>query len=223
MLSDLIVVAWADSTHQGGFLPTLRKQLDRAGLDFRLETLEPFSWNRLVRAELEFCLKNPGKRIVGVDTEDFLFLGTARELDDIVPVDDILYHGEARCWPEPHLVDFYPEPYGPYRFVNGTCPCGSTDVLAETIRWGLATHPIRGDESSIFASNDQEFFTHTFLGGFGHVEQMGRLSVQLNAIKPIDTRFESNRLILADGTKPIFVHANGASRGLYADELEKLR
>ena len=221
-MSDLLAVTWADSKHLRGFYTILCEQFKRQGIELLYEPLEPFSWNRMVRAELDFCRKHPGKRIVGVDAEDFLFLGTAEELDSVVPEDTILYHAEAACWPEPHLADLYPPCPTPNRYVNGTTPCGSTDALAAAIEWGLKHCPIRGDSGSIFADNDQRFFTHTYLNSYGIVDYDCCLSVQLNAVEPEDFSVVGKRIVLKSGITPIFAHANGASKFRYADVLERL-
>jgi hypothetical protein len=171
---------------------------------------------------MDFCRRHPGERVVFVDSADFLMLGSRQELEDLVPHDDVLYHGEARCWPEPHKLDAYPPALGPYRFVNGTGPAGSTDAIAATIAWIQANAPIRGREASIFSDNDQRAYTDAYLGGHGCVDEHGYLSVQLNAVNQADVRVEKGRLILRTGVWPIFAHLNGASERVFGPLIESL-
>jgi len=133
-----------------------------------------------------------------------------------------MYHGEARCWPEPHKADFYPIARGPHPYVNGTGPAGLTDAIVEAIDHGTRKFPIRGRESSIFADNDQRMLTDCYLDGFGVVDEHARLSVQLNAVNPAEVRIVGNRLVLKTGVMPQFVHANGASKFVYGPILERL-
>lgn len=220
--SDLLVACASDAAHKSGYFDTLSAQLETAGLSLIWEPVDPFSWAALLRWERDFCRRHPGRRAVFVDSADFLFVGTAIELDAIVPDHTLLYHGEARCWPEPNLADFYPPTHGPYPFVNGTGPAGLTDAIAETIDHIERNYPIRGEESSIFADNDQRAFTRAYLDGFGVVDEHGRLSVQMNAVDPAAVRIVDRRLVLPSGIRPQFVHLNGASKHTVGPLIERL-
>lgn len=217
-----IVACASDAAHRSGYFETLRTQLDREGLSLVHETIDPFSWAALLEWERDLCRRHPGQRVVFVDSADFLFVGTAAELDAIVPAHTLLYHGEATCWPEPHKADFYPQARGPYPYVNGTGPAGLTDAIAEAIEHGQRHFPIRGRESSIFADNDQRFFTDTYLDGYGIVDEDGRLSAQMNAINVNTARIEDRRLVLPSGVRPQFIHANGASKHIHGPLIERL-
>lgn len=224
-MSDLIVACAADPDHTNGYFSVLRSQVERAGLPFVYECILPFSWKALLEWELYFCRRHVGSRVVFVDAADFLMVGSAAELDAIVPRYDILFHGEARCWPEPHKADigrYASERHGPYPFVNGTGPAGSAEVIADTIAWGFEHCPIRGREASIFADNDQRMLTDCYLAGYGHVDQTGALSAQLNAIGPSEVRIEYGRLVLPNGSRPVFVHLNGAAKTTYARIIAEL-
>lgn len=225
-----IIACAADKNHFGGYFETLKHQVvDVAHLPFDWQVIEPFSWAALVEWELAFCKSHSGERVVFVDTEDFLMLGSAAELDRVVGETPLLFHAEARCWPEAWKADLYPPSTSPFCYVNGTGPAGDCDAIAEAIEWGLANCPIRGRESSIFADNDQRFYTDVYLSGRGVVDSEQLLSVQLNAVDPttdywIDMTGGRGLLRLKwNGAVPVFVHCNGASHrthGLVLAELE---
>lgn len=217
-----IIACAADYDHIGGYFKTLQRQVAERGLRFRFEPIERFSWAAMLEWELGFCRRHSGERVVFVDTEDFLMQGSAEELQAAVAA-PLVFHAEARCWPEAWKADHYYQPCTtPFRYVNGTGPAGDCDAIAEAIEWGLANCPIRGRESSIFADNDQRFYTDVYLQGFGIVDSEQRLSVQLNAVDPatdywIDMTDGSGRLKLRwNGVRPVFVHCNGASRKTHA-------
>ena len=134
-------------------------------------------------------------------------------------------------WPEPHKADAYTAaedlmgvtPPTRNRFVNGTGPCGFGYEIERAISYGIREWPIRGIQSSIFADNDQRFWTDCFLAGFGAIDYHSKLSVSLNAVERSEFAILEHRLVLNSGITPAFVHANGASRRHYAAELEALR
>lgn len=217
----MIVASAADT--QKGYYHHLKTQVKRQRIPFIFEELRPFSWRRLLLWEQDFAKRHPTETIVFVDAWDFLMVGTREELEAITGGVDILYHAEARCWPEPHKLDFYPPSPTPYRFVNGTGPAGRGEAIADAISYGMAHFPITGDESSIFADNDQRFFTDLFLRGFGQIDYFSRLSVQLNAVGLEEFHIERKRLhLLPTDSHPIFIHLNGASKHTHGDTIDAL-
>lgn len=221
----ITIACAADFNHTGGYFRTLQRQIRERGLWFHFQEISPFSWAALVEWELAYCRQHPGERVVFVDTEDFLMLGSAEELEAATAAQPLLFHAEARCWPEAWKADLYPKTGAAslYRYVNGTGPAGSCDAIAEAIEWGLANCPIRGREASIFADNDQRFFTDVYLSGRGAVDDRQLLSVQMNALGEHDFEITNGRLIVkATGTKPVFLHLNGASRRTCAELVQRL-
>jgi hypothetical protein len=218
-----IIACAADPKHLGGYFETLKRQVTSRGLTFIVQVISDFSWAALVEWELEFCRRHSGERVCFVDTEDFLMQGSVEDLEAAMAA-PLIFHAEARCWPEAWKADLYPPCDTPFRFVNGTGPAGNCDAIAEAIELGLANFPIRGRESSIFADNDQRFYTDIYLTERGVVDSNCRLSVQLNAVGAGDYRIINGGLYLnATGTRPVFLHLNGASRHAAADFVRRLR
>lgn len=223
----MIVIATAADCKKG-FYDDLARQVKGAGLSLIYEEIKPFSWAGMIEWELEVSRAHSTDIVCFVDTWDFLLQGCAADIVAALGNSDLLFHSEATCWPEPHKADLYPIPPPPnalsrFRYVNGTGPCGYGAAIAEAIEYGQREFPIKGRESSIFADNDQRFWTDVFLSGYGRIDYTCRLSVALNAVEPSEFVIAERKLRLFTGVTPAFVHANGASRGKYASELELLR
>ena len=209
---------------EGGYLAQLRRKAKAEGIDFLFHILKPFTWAGLVRWELEIAKSYPNERIVFVDAWDFLMLGTKAELETIVNTFDLLYHSDNVCWPEPHKADSYRvDRDTEFRYVNGTGPTGVGSVIAEAIEFGLDNFPVRGEESSIFADNDQRFWTDVFLSGRGEIDTECWLSASLNAVNPSEYRVFDKRLVMDNGSMPVFAHLNGGTREGYIEILRGLQ
>ena len=224
-----MIVACAADKREGYFWD-LQAAVEEVGLEFHFEKMAPFSWARMVEWELDFCRTTPYEKVCFVDANDFLMLGSATELGELLQDQDVLLHSDAHCWPEPHKADLYPDAFSPYRYVNGTGPAGSVDAIADLIEFGQYAFPIRGRESSIFADNDQRFWTDIYLSDYWigkHVVTLDtscKLALPLNCTSRADFDVVGRRVITyPGGVMPIFLHANGASKYDYADILEKLR
>jgi hypothetical protein len=213
------------------FTDDLERQVLAAGMEFLFEELRPFTWRKMIEWERHVGRAHTGSPVCFVDAWDFLLLGNQHELEALAAQQDVLFHSDAHCWPEPHKADLYPPSRSPYRYVNGTGPLGWGGAIADLIDYGMARFPIRGDESSIFADNDQRFWTDVYLaaqGGQEHrvaVDIHCQLSVALNAVGD-RTNFNivgKRALVYPMGTMPVFVHANGASAHRFDKELEVLR
>ena len=216
----LIVAAAADC--KKGYYPLLERSLRKQGIQFVFGLIKPFSWRKMILWEKQIAEVYASDTVVFVDAWDFLFTGYAWELEEIVRAQSILFHSEARCWPEPHKADLYPPCATPFRYVNGTGPAGLGAAISDAISYGMARFPIYNDESSMFADCDQRFWTDVFLAGIGTVDTQCKLSVSLNAVGPEDFTIANRRLRLTSGVMPVFVHANGASKTRYADMLDGL-
>lgn len=228
MMAPCIVACAADK--RSGYYWDLERAVRKAGLDFHYEKLAPFSWAGMLEWELDFCRSTPHTQVVFVDANDFLMLGTADELKMLLSEQDVLLHSDAHCWPEPHKADAYPPHKSKYRYVNGTGPAGYAAAIADLIEFGQYSFPIRGRESSIFADNDQRFWTDIYLSNYWlgkHVVSLDtacRLALPLNCTGPDDFDVVGRRVTTyPGGTMPIFLHANGASKYTYASELARLR
>lgn len=217
----LVIATASDSIF--GFYHDLKRQVAKRGIFMHYEEIKPFSWAAMLEWELEYASMHHKDIVCFVDSNDFLFQGNANDISNALGGSDLLFHSEAICWPEPHKADQYPESPTPFRFVNGTGPCGYGDSIAEAISYGMKNFPVRGRESSIFADNDQRFFTDVFLAGFGRVDYHSQLSLSLNAVEPTDFTISNGKLRLTSGVEPAFIHANGASKYRYAKELDRLR
>lgn len=224
----MIVACAADK--RSGYFWDLEKAVHEVGLDFHYEKLAPFSWAGMLEWELDFCRNTPYKQVCFVDANDFLMLGSATELEALLSEQDVLLHSDAHCWPEPHKADFYPPSTSKYRYVNGTGPAGSTAAIADLIEYGQYAFPIRGRESSIFADNDQRFWTDIYLSNYWvgkhyvSLDTECRLTLPLNCTGKDDFNIVGRRVITyPGGSMPIFLHANGASKITYVTELMGLR
>lgn len=228
MMAPLVVACAAD--HRSGYFWDLERRVREAGLDFHFEKLDPFSWAGMIDWELDFCRNTVHTKVCFVDASDFIMLGTANELVKLLSEQDVLFHSDAHCWPEPHKADDYPPSKSKYCYVNGTGPAGNPSAIADLIEYGQRTFPIRGRESSIFADNDQRFWTDIYLSDYWvgkHVVSLDtacRLALPLNCTGKDDFNIVGRRVYTyPGGTAPIFLHANGASKFTYAVELMELR
>jgi hypothetical protein len=224
-----MIVACAADKRQGYFWD-LESQVGRAGLDFHFERLDPFTWAGMLEWERDFCRTTKHDKVVFVDAWDFLMLGTSAELGSLLSEQDVLFHSDAHCWPEPHKADLYPPSPHKYRYVNGTGPAGNPAAIADLIEFGQHAFPVRGRESSIFADNDQRFWTDVYLSDYWvgkyvlGVDVDRRLSLSLNCTGREDFSIVGKRVItFPQGTSPVFLHANGASKFTYALDLMGLR
>jgi hypothetical protein len=222
----MLVIACAADCKKDFYYDLERKASREA--NFIFEHIAPFTWANMIDWELSVARAYHGDIVCFVDAWDFIMQGTAQDIIAALGNSDLLFHSEAICWPEPHKADRYPVPPMPnallrFRYVNGTGPCGYGTAIAEAIEYGQREFPIRGQESSIFADNDQRFWTDVFLSGRGRIDYTCRLSVALNAVEPSEFVIAKRKLRMFTGVIPAFVHANGASDKLYAVELEGLR
>jgi len=217
----VLVIACAADCKKGFFDDLQRRASEQAM--FLFKHLDPFSWSAMIDWELSVARRFPSDIICFVDAWDFIMQGTAQDVIAALGNSALLYHSEAACWPEPHKADAYPSAPTRNRFVNGTGPCGFGYEIERAISYGIREWPIRGVQSSIFADNDQRFWTDCFLAGFGAIDYHSKLSVSLNAVERSEFAILEHRLVLNSGITPAFVHANGASRRHYAAELERLR
>lgn len=223
-----VIAATAADNLNKGLYPNLADRLSMEGIPLIVEEMKSFSWAALVQWEAKLARAHPKDILVFVDAWDFLMLGRRDELEALATEQDVLLHSDAHCWPEPHKADLYPPCASRYRYVNGTGPMGKGEAIADLIDFGMDRFPIRGFEKSIFADNDQRFFTDVFLyQDTGHsvkIDTSCRLSVALNSLG--DTKYDvvGKRLLLYPlGTMPIFLHANGAARHRLAPLVERLR
>ena len=212
-MAEILVACAADKDHQGGLFRNLKAQMKRKEIEFLFQEIEPFSWNKLIRWELDVCEKNPNRPIVFVDAEDFFMMGSKQELEKLLAESSLLFHSESVCWPDRSKADRYPESPTVYRFVNGTGPAGNTDEIAKAIRYGLEHFPIVSESKDLFDDNDQRFYTDLYLAGFGKVDHYCRLSVQMNPVKIRQYDIVGKRILMyPEGTMPIFCHLNGVSK-----------
>jgi hypothetical protein len=216
----LIIATAADC--KKGFYDRLEAKASKEA-KFIYEKLSPFSWAGMVEWEYAVAAQYPRDTICFVDTWDFIMQGSAQDVIEALGGSYLLFHSEATCWPEPHKADLFPESPTKARYLNGTGPCGTGEAIAEAISHGMRNFPIRGREASIFADNDQRFWTDVFLSGWGRIDYYQALSVSMNATDFDEFKIVERKLVLNTGITPAFVHANGASRGKYADILEAIR
>lgn len=208
----------------------LERQVLEAGMRFWYEDIRPFTWRKMIEWERHMGQNYPTSPICFVDASDFLLLGTEAELTDLIDHNDVLFHSDAHCWPEPHKADKYPMAPTPFRYVNGTGPLVRYGgYVADMIDYGMARFPIRGNESSIFADNDQRFWTDIYLRRHSfpfdlRIDHHCKLSISLNSAAPNTVNVVDTRLLTYPmGTTPVFAHFNGASKRRYAAEAEVLR
>ena len=218
----MILIACAADCKKGMY-PDLRRQVEKAGMDFLFHELNPFSWSGMIQWEREVAYDHPSDIVCFVDAWDFLLQGTAQDIVAALGNNSLLFHSEAACWPEPHKADLYPTAPTRYRYVNGTGPCGYGSDIVEAIDYGRAHFPIRGRESSMFADCDQRFWTDVFLSGRGAIDYDCKLSVSLNAVQPDEFTVSERRLKLNSGVTPAFIHFNGASKNTYSGLVEMLK
>lgn len=222
----MIIACAADC--KKGFFWDLEKKVLEEGIEFLWERISPFSWAAMIEWERDVCARFPSRQIVFVDAWDFLMLGTQSELKWALDSQDVLFHSDAHCWPEPHKADFYPPSPSKFRYVNGTGPAGYGQAIGDLIDWGLTMCPIRGRESSIFADNDQRFWTDVYLYHDTdlrtRIDTHCALTLPLNCTDREDFNVIGKRVYTyPGGIPPVFVHANGYSEVIYEAELEKLR
>lgn len=209
----MIIAVTADQIK--GHFNLLKDKVEREGITFLFEPMtKKFSWARLVEWELGVARRYPDEFIVFVDAWDFIMLGKRFELERIASGHKLLYHSETKCWPEPHKADYYPALQHPtsFKYVNGTGPAGMGWYMQEALEYGIKYFPIRGHESSVFADNDQRFFTDLYLAGYGDIDSGCDLSVSLNSIDSSKYEIVGDRIYVPEtGSRPVFVHLNGAA------------
>jgi hypothetical protein len=203
----MLVAAAADCNK--GHLNRLRESLGRDGIHFLFEGIKPFSWAAMIEWEHSVARKFSSDIVCFVDAWDFIYQG--QDIAFLLGDSDILFHSDAHCWPEPHKADLYPQVTSKFRYVNGTGPLGRGEAIAEAIRYGIDNFPIRGREASIFADNDQRFWTDVFLSGIGKIDYDCKLSAPMNCIDEGEFTIVERRLRLNTGVTPAFVHINGGS------------
>jgi len=229
MTDHLLIASAADC--QKGYYEDLQTQVCTAGIDFMYQPIIPFSWKKLVQWELDVARSYPKALIAFCDSWDMLFMGSRKEFETVVGAQPLLLHAEKLCWPHPEKATRYPYSPSPWCYVNGTGPAGTGEAIAEAIEYGLANFPITDDSADVFdisKDNDQRFWTDVYLAGKGLLDTDCRLSQSLVMAQNGEYAIRGGRLVnKVMGTKPLFVHANGATtmlgqRGLM-DVLAKYR
>ena len=213
-MSDHCIIATA-ATETKGYFDALQSQVHAAGIDFIYQQLKTFTWAGLVDWELALAKSFPDALIAFCDAWDMLFLGTRREFEDVVGAQPLLLHAEKACWPDSSKASLYPPADSPWRFVNGTGPAGTGAAIADAIEYGMAHFPITGDGHDVYDTskdNDQRFWTDIYLAGIGKLDTECRLSQSLVMAANGDFAVKDERLVnKITGSRPLFVHANGAS------------
>lgn len=224
-----MIVATYASPLIKGYFEALSEKLRREGILFIAAEPTKFSWSALVKWELDMARAHPDEVLCFVDAWDFIMQGTREDLEMLAAKQDLLFHSDAHCFPEPHKADWYPPAPTQFRYINGTAPIGKGHVIAKAIEFGMSYFPIRGEESSIYADNDQRFWTDVYLenGPWTHrnyrIDHYCQLSVSLNSLDSCTFEIKDKKLIVQPiGVTPIFVHANGAAMKKYAKDLEVL-
>lgn len=208
-----------------GYYPVLKERLLKWPVKFDTMYMDKFSWRRLVEAEIQYARDHKDDYIIFVDAWDMIPQLIYKENLEWIQTKPLLYHSEKICWPQPHKADAYTTKIGDgrFRFVNGTGPAGKGAKIEEALSYAMRYAPIVGDESSVFADNDQRLLTDAFLAGYGEIDTGLRLSVQMNAVEADD--YEINEKVLRvkeTGSVPLYVHANGASKYSKKEDLDRL-
>lgn len=214
MTDHLLIATAADCTK--GYYESLKEQVVAAGVDFIYQPIKPFSWRKLIQWELAVARTYPKALIAFCDTWDMLYFGSRKEFEAIVGAQPLLFHAEKLCWPHHEKAVEYPYCPTPWKYVNGTGPAGVGEKIAEAIEFGLAQFPIVGDAGDLHTTpppdNDQRFYTDIYLSGFGDLDTKCRLSQSLVDVKTGELSVQDGRLVnKVTGSKPLFVHANGAT------------
>lgn len=214
MTDHLLIATAADCTK--GYYESLKEQVVAAGVDFIYQPINPFSWRKLIQWELAVARTYPKALIAFCDTWDMLYFGSRKEFESVVGAQPLLFHAEKRCWPDPSKFIEYPFCSTPWRYVNGTGPAGTGEAIAEAIEYGMENYPIIGDEDDLHTTpppdNDQRFYTDLYLDGFGKLDITCKLSQSLVDTVTGEFAVKDGRLVnKVTGTRPLFVHANGAT------------
>lgn len=222
MTDHLLIATAADSLK--GYYPDLRDQVVASGVDFLYQPLEkPFSWRKLIDWEYALASAYPDALIAFCDTWDMLYFGSRVEFEAVVGTQSLLFHTDRQCWPHPEKAAIYPATSSPWCYVNGTGPAGKGSAIAEAIEWGMEHCPITDDYGGVMDTsrdNDQRFFTDIYLGGLGALDTDCRLSQSLVRVGQGELAVRGGRLVnKITGSRPLFVHANGASAMLGQKEL----
>ncbi len=214
-VTDHLLIATA-STEIKGYFPELQQQVVAAGIDFMHQELKTFSWRKLIDWEYLVAKEYPNALIAFCDTWDMLYMGSRREFEDVVGAQPLLFHTDKQCWPHPDKASLYPAKASPWCYVNGTGPAGLGSAIAEAIEYGMEHFPITHENTGVDVydtakDNDQRFYTDIYLAGLGVLDTSCRLSQSLVDLRPGEMAIRDGRLVnKVTGTKPLFVHANGA-------------
>ena len=213
MTDHLLIATAADC--QKGYFEDLKQQVISAGVDFMYQPITPFSWKKLVDWEYALAKTYPKALIAFCDAWDMLYFGSRKEFEDVVGAQPLLLHAEKLCWPHPEKVALYPPHASPWRYVNGTGPAGTGAAIAEVIEYGMEHFPLvegTKDVHDVTQDNDQRFFTDIYLAGYGTLDTDCRLSQSLVQTANGEFAVKGGRLMnKVTGSRPLFVHANGAS------------
>ena len=213
MTDHLIVATAADEKR--GYYDALQAQVCRAGIDFIWQPIVPFSWRKLVLWELAIASSYPDALIAFCDSWDEVFLGSRREFETVLGAQPLLFNSEKLCWPHPEKAGLYPPCDTPWRYVNGTAPAGLGSSITDALEYGMDRFPIIGDGTGVHditVDNDQRFWTDVYLAGTGKLDTECRLSQSLVMVEQGELAVKGGRLVnKITGSKPLFVHANGAS------------
>ena len=213
-MTDHFIIATAADC-QKGYYDTLKAQVCRAGIDFIWQPLVPFSWRKLLLWELSIACSYPNALIAFCDSWDELFLGSRREFEAVLSAQPLLFNSEKLCWPHPEKASLYPLCDTPWRYVNGTAPAGLGSAITDALEYGMDRFPIIGDGTGVLdisVDNDQRFWTDVYLSKIGKLDTECRLSQSLVMVGQGEFAVQNGRLVnKVTGSKPLFVHANGAS------------
>lgn len=81
-------------------------------------------------------LRGKYDKLIYADAADSVFIRAFEPPDG-----KIIYSTEKACYPHPSLAAEYPDPKGPWRYLNGGGFCGSIDLLIEFYdKYGLTKH-----------------------------------------------------------------------------------
>jgi hypothetical protein len=218
----MIVATAADC--KKGFYSALERKLRQSGISLIFGDIRPFSWRKMILWEQEIAEAHSSELVVFVDAWDFLFLGSRDDLFEVVAPHTLLFHSDSCCWPQPQKMDDYPAATltQRWRYVNGTGPAGQGSIIADAISYGMARFPIVGDESSIFADNDQRFWTDVYLSGLGDVDVNCKLSQSMQGAESAVVIEGSRVRNTITGSRPQFLHANGGSLMQSSDFIKRL-
>lgn len=220
MSAQATVIACYDDV--GGWQGHLERQLRDRGVPYIWEKLKTFTWAERIRWERGIAAAHPNDNIVVVDPWDMLFVGTKNELDDLASRHQLLFHSERNCWPDASLAEKHPRCSTPYRYVNGVI-AGRGSVIRDAIDYGLQRFPLLVESKSHGDVNTNSFYMRLFLDGWGSLDYNCEMWMTLCGFRPEHASCVDGRIVNhITGTKPLFIHANGASKHYFKHLMDDL-